>query len=538
MPNTFFRFRKQGKLSVATSMAVLIVGFVLVLAGLNFYQYWKLKNHFATEELGRIKQGEVDKLKSILDSISTKLFIIHDLGANGIFSFSDVVALNRQLMPLLENQDIVAGIVVADNTGREYYLRLEDGKWISRLSWSTENGSHMVFQEWSSPEKCVRKWEENSEYNPLKRPWFYRLGSERQIFWSPVYNFFSTGKLGVTASIACSKPDSPGEYFVFAVDVPLERLQKLLGNWNNRGNVGKLFLINPDSGFYISSDHLGRFGKNPSEHFLDKPASSEESLIFNIIERWNKQGRPVNQFVEVLFHGQKWMASLMSIRAKNGIYWLGIAAPSDALYANLRSTFFDVNFSDVVVALTVDVLLFMIFLALSTSLMGHSKWENLPSDERMRYYIKLGEGSGVEFKSTVRTNLKTGKQGKEIEFAWLKAVVAFLNSNGGALLLGVNDDGDITGIEPDNFESRDKCQLHLKNLINHHIGAEFSSFINIVPVDVEGKTVVMLECYPSREPVFMRIGKNEEFYIRSGPSSMKLSPSKMIIYVLQKMKMR
>jgi predicted HTH transcriptional regulator len=144
----------------------------------------------------------------------------------------------------------------------------------------------------------------------------------------------------------------------------------------------------------------------------------------------------------------------------------------------------------------------------------------------------------VEFKSTVRTNLKTGKPGKEIEFAWLKAVVAFLNSSGGTLLIGVDDSGRIVGIEPDGFENADKCQLHLKNLINQHIGAEYSSFIQITLVDVDGMTVVLVECSPAREPVFLKIGKNEEFYIRSGPSSIKLSPSQTVSYVLQNMKTR
>ena len=123
---------------------------------------------------------------------------------------------------------------------------------------------------------------------------------------------------------------------------------------------------------------------------------------------------------------------------------------------------------------------------------------------RLHRYINEGEGSRVEFKSTVRTNLKTGKKGKEIELAWLKAVVAFLNSDGGALLIGVNDEGKIVGIEQDNFENDDKCLLHLKNLINQHIGAEFSGFIQISLVDAEDKTVVMIECTPAHDPVFLK----------------------------------
>ena len=92
-------------------------------------------------------------------------------------------------------------------------------------------------------------------------------------------------------------------------------------------------------------------------------------------------------------------------------------------------------------------------------------------DIRLKEIIKNGESNTLEFKSTMRMNLNTNQPGKEIELAWLKAATAFMNSDGGILLLGVNDRGDIVGLEPDKFENEDKCLLHFKNLINQHIGA-------------------------------------------------------------------
>ena len=145
--------------------------------------------------------------------------------------------------------------------------------------------------------------------------------------------------------------------------------------------------------------------------------------------------------------------------------------------------------------------------------------------------IAAGESASLEFKSTVRMNLKTGKNGKEIELAWLKNVVAFMNSDGGILLIGVDDDGKIVGIEADGFSNNDKCRLHCKNLINTHIGPEFSRFIHLKIHQVEGKTIVVIECERVRKPVFLTVGKNEDFYIRSGPSSLKLSMSQMAKYL-------
>jgi len=44
----------------------------------------------------------------------------------------------------------------------------------------------------------------------------------------------------------------------------------------------------------------------------------------------------------------------------------------------------------------------------------------------------------------------------------------------------------------------------------------------------------MLSCERAEEPVFFSVGKNEDFYIRSGPSSLRLSMSKMYRYLEQR----
>jgi hypothetical protein len=43
-------------------------------------------------------------------------------------------------------------------------------------------------------------------------------------------------------------------------------------------------------------------------------------------------------------------------------------------------------------------------------------------EEKVLALVRYGESPNLEFKSTLRTNLKTGKAGKEIELAWLKSV--------------------------------------------------------------------------------------------------------------------
>jgi type I restriction enzyme R subunit len=61
---------------------------------------------------------------------------------------------------------------------------------------------------------------------------------------------------------------------------------------------------------------------------------------------------------------------------------------------------------------------------------------NLTEAEKI---IRVGEGLTVEFKSTLRWNVKENRKDPQMEHAVLKTVAAFLNSDGGILLIGVEE---------------------------------------------------------------------------------------------------
>ncbi len=106
--------------------------------------------------------------------------------------------------------------------------------------------------------------------------------------------------------------------------------------------------------------------------------------------------------------------------------------------------------------------------------------------EKVRRLIDEGEGSHVEFKSTLRWSLKNDKADRGVELSWLKTIVAFLNSDGGTLLVGVSDDGEILGCEGDRFTNEDKYLLHVNNRIQQHIGLEHATHIRYCFAIFEG----------------------------------------------------
>jgi len=154
------------------------------------------------------------------------------------------------------------------------------------------------------------------------------------------------------------------------------------------------------------------------------------------------------------------------------------------------------------------------------------------NDRLTKELIKDGEGALIEFKSTLRWDIRAGKTNPAIERSCLKTISAFLNSKGGTLLIGVRDDGSIEGIETDKFANEDKFLLHLWTLIRLCLGRDFSPFISSKLEKMEEKSVCVVSCRPSDRPVFLRqAGYDEEMYIRLGPSSNAMNISEALNYI-------
>ena len=157
--------------------------------------------------------------------------------------------------------------------------------------------------------------------------------------------------------------------------------------------------------------------------------------------------------------------------------------------------------------------------------------ERLDSPEEILNLIKRGEGERVEFKSTLRTNLHTGDPDRRIEHSVLKTISAFLNTEGGTLLIGVMDTGHLCGIERDHFQSNDKFNLHFTNLIKEYIGNENLPYLHFELIQIEEKNIMKVDCLRSKKPVFLKFHKEEEFYMRIGAATTQVIGSKLVNYI-------
>lgn len=160
---------------------------------------------------------------------------------------------------------------------------------------------------------------------------------------------------------------------------------------------------------------------------------------------------------------------------------------------------------------------------------------SLTSADRVRGLVREGETKTIEFKETLGLNIRNtiGQTDKKLETASLKTIVAFLNTEGGTLLIGVSDNGSIPGVLPEIAKfyrsNVDKFLLHLKDLIQGRIGESYYPFIDVNMVDVDSNPVVVVDCKPSRSPCFL---DDTEFYVRTNPATDKLDGKKLSDYLM------
>jgi hypothetical protein len=149
------------------------------------------------------------------------------------------------------------------------------------------------------------------------------------------------------------------------------------------------------------------------------------------------------------------------------------------------------------------------------------------------HFVREGESKTQEFKSTFRWHIHAKKLDAVITHSSLKTIAAFLNSDGGKLWLGVDDSGASVGVEQDGFESEDKYLLHITHCVRESMGEHAAALIDPQFVTCGDKRVVRIVCSRSTAAVFLRTKQTteEEFYVRSGPGSVKMPMSEAVQYM-------
>ncbi|MEK7193495.1 MAG: ATP-binding protein [Patescibacteria group bacterium] len=144
------------------------------------------------------------------------------------------------------------------------------------------------------------------------------------------------------------------------------------------------------------------------------------------------------------------------------------------------------------------------------------------------------EHNQLEFKSSLRFDYKAGQANRDIEKAAMKTIAAFMNSNGGYLVVGVSDTRAPLGLRSDYMtlqrKDSDGFENHFTQSFNSMIGPEFRNLVKLWFHNIREHDLCAIQVLPSPRPVYLKADNNEQFYMRTGNISTALKLSEIESY--------
>jgi len=150
--------------------------------------------------------------------------------------------------------------------------------------------------------------------------------------------------------------------------------------------------------------------------------------------------------------------------------------------------------------------------------------------------LRGDEDDAVEFKSTARWDLRECGRNPAIEDAVVKTVAAFLNTEGGTLLIGVGPDGSLVGLQHDyphvKPENGDGFVNWLTTHLSTALGAAAVMRTRARIVSRGGVELCRLDVAPSSQPKWAKTSKEPRvFFVRMNNSSRAMPEGELHAYI-------
>ncbi|MEK9158354.1 MAG: ATP-binding protein [Patescibacteria group bacterium] len=160
---------------------------------------------------------------------------------------------------------------------------------------------------------------------------------------------------------------------------------------------------------------------------------------------------------------------------------------------------------------------------------------SIKEEQDIKEVIRRGEHERLEFKTSLRWDVNKNQVNKDLERSAMKTITAFLNSEGGSLILGLDDNGKVHGIESDCASlvrnTHDGFENHFNNLFVSMIGPEFRQHVKLSFHNISDKNISLIEVAPAHRPAYLKTDKGEDFFIRTGNATTSLKVSQVSPYI-------
>jgi len=432
-------------------------------------------------------QANFNDTTKIKDTLKTQQYFLNYLQDNAYLTAIGFVQNNYQIVTRKENNSLIFTIDSTETPDIVRWQRFEKGKLIS-------------------------SWQESLEEPIKKTPWYQKLvQSKDQIQWF----------------LRLKSEENNDELFYAGFSYSSGKVNSIIIMEFSRLNLLKNFKISSTYEHVNFSVKTADGKKLNLAYGIGNNAEQNDSLHLNALNHFKKFEKLDSGTFNFNFKNETYWNSFKRFPEKTGILYYLLTIPNKDLHLNMATNISSyLNWMAIILMSIGLVLLFVKkrFFYRSNRMMIPPVKEILKEDEN-RY---------LEFKSSSRWDYRQEKSNPELEKVILKTIAAFGNTDGGILLIGVDDDKNILGLEKDfntlKKSTSDYYEIHLRNILHNLMGVKYvSKYIRMqFEICENHKVICKIKVIAADEPAYLKFkNKNgqveEKFYVRSGNSSQEIT---------------
>lgn len=513
MPLKKFSFSKH------SIVYLLIVAVILFLIGsILFFD----SQTIFTEQLISSTVHEIEKeLNDYLNPVSKSLQKIREDGTTDKININSEPSLNKYFIPLLKSSKNISSIKYFNNSGHQYLLYKENKTFVSTFRIEKTFNNEVVWKRWKDVNKQISEWKQNIVKDPIRQNWANYFRSQTKsdsVYWLKGRGLGDVSREEITA-ISFGKINQTDTIFGCGIGVIINDMVSSLPELKLYSNP-KIFLLNSRNHIIpISMDYNVK--NEELEFTIDKLS---DSLVISFLSTWKDLGSDSTSFT-LDYNNDIWWGQVIPFEISKSNIKLAVAiSESQLIFAYLFNTY-------VVAAILIIILIIITIVFFRRRAKKIKPGERLTELE-LKQLLEEGESKFFELKSSLRWDYREEKVNKKLEEVIIKSISAFNNAEGGYLVIGIDDDKNILGLDNDYSSLKkndaDYFELHLRNLIGSAFTIRYTARkININFITIDNKEICVIKIEKGEYPIFLKTtDKNgkpiEKFYVRSGNSSQEI----------------
>lgn len=174
---------------------------------------------------------------------------------------------------------------------------------------------------------------------------------------------------------------------------------------------------------------------------------------------------------------------------------------------------------------------------------------------RILELVRQGENALVTFKPGLQCGYDQASSHEPRELGLAKCIAGFMNTHGGHLFIGVDDKGNLLGLEQDYLllrrqeqqsllwitpdrqsplrvtPDREAFHQHLRHMVTALLDSSCLSFLKVDFCEVEGRDICHVLVKQARSAVYVHIGDRSHFFVRTGSKTIELDVIETLGYI-------